>query len=168
MKAIAIVIITLLLSLYIAQCNSYDQLSKNETNSFVEYKVEFDSTNFDQEKTLAELREQIKGWENEPSESVYLNIQTLNKIPAGKMLSIMDTEYSKALGVTCLHCHDSMDWSSDKNAAKNIAREMIKMVDQINNDILENIAALGERTGAVTCNTCHRGQEKPLLNKDGY
>ena len=167
MKAVTIFIITLLLSFYIAQCSNYDQLSKNETDPLVKYKVEFDSTNFDQEMALEELREQIKGWENDPSESVYLNIQTLNKIPAGKFLSIMNTDYSKALGVTCLHCHDAMDWSSDKKAAKNIAREMSKMVDQINNNILADIEALGERTGAVTCNTCHRGDKKPELNKEG-
>lgn len=168
MKAIAILILTLIVSLYIAQCNSYDQLSKNEAEPKVEYNARFDSVNFDQEKALAELREQIRGWEDDPSENVYLNIQTLNQVSAGEMLSLMDIEYSKALGITCVHCHDSNDWSSDKKAAKNIAREMSKMVGQINNTLLADIEVLGERTGNVTCNTCHRGERKPVLNTDNF
>lgn len=168
MKAITIIVTTLLLSLYITQCKKYDRVLKNESNVTTNSETDSDSANFDQEKALADLRKEIEGWENDPSENVYLNIQTLNKVPAGEMLTIMDTYYSKALGVTCLHCHDSKDWSSDKKAAKTVAREMSKMVSQINDNILANIESLGDREGNVTCNTCHRGDKKPLLNTDGF
>lgn len=125
-----------------------------------------DTSEFDQKKALAELRKQIKGYENEPSENVYENIQILNNVPAGRLLSIMEFGYAKSLGVTCTHCHDTSAWSSDKKTEKVITREMSKMVGQINRDLLANINALGDRTAIVNCTTCHRGQVKPALNLD--
>lgn len=71
----------------------------------------------------------------------------------------MEFGYAKSLGVTCIHCHDTKAWSSDKKPEKVITREMSKMIGH-----LANINALGDRTATVNCTTCHRGQVKPALN----
>jgi hypothetical protein len=62
-----------------------------------------------------------------------------------------------ALGVTCDYCHvaeNGQYWRDDK-LAKRRAREMLRMVEQINQ------ANFGG-TQEVTCNTCHRGSPHPV------
>ncbi|MBO6522813.1 MAG: c-type cytochrome [Balneolaceae bacterium] len=122
-----------------------------------------DTSEFDQEKALAELREQIKGYENEPSSEVYTNIQFLKDVPAGRLLRIMEMGYSRSLGVTCTHCHNPDDWSSDEKKEKIITRKMSEMGRTINME-LRGIDELSDRRVAVNCTTCHRGDVKPALN----
>jgi hypothetical protein len=161
MKAILLTITALLVSFGVSKV----QIEDKEFTQ-IEFIDQPDTSEFDQKKALAELRKQINGWEKEPSEEIYENIQTLNKVPAGKLLAIMEFGYAKSLGVTCTHCHDPNNWSSDEKAEKIITREMSKMVNEINSNILANIGALGDRTAIVNCTTCHRGQIKPALNLD--
>ncbi len=123
-----------------------------------------DTSEFDQEKALAELREQIKGYENEPSSEVYTNIQFLKDVPAGRLLRIMEIGYSRSLGVTCTHCHNPNDWSSDEKKEKIITRKMSEMGRKINMELLRGIDELSDRRVAVNCTTCHRGDIKPVLN----
>ena len=61
---------------------------------------------------------------------------------------------AKALGVQCDHCHTPPDMEKDtKN--KTIAREMMKMTEEINRVFLKGMDK------KVTCDTCHRGKEVP-------
>jgi hypothetical protein len=56
--------------------------------------------------------------------------------------------------VTCDHCHTSSFEVDEGNHAKLRAREMMRMVDQINENHFNG-------NTVVTCNTCHRGSLKP-------
>ena len=119
---------------------------------------------FDQAQKLAELNKQIAGKENLPAEQVFKNIQVLKAIPAGRLLRIMELGYSRSLGVNCTHCHVVDQWDKDDKPTKPIAREMSKMVQTINNDLLKPIKNLKGPNSVVNCTTCHRGQIKPALN----
>jgi hypothetical protein len=59
-----------------------------------------------------------------------------------------------SLGVTCDHCHSERFETDEGNPKKLKAREMMRMVDDINTH------DFGGRE-QVTCNTCHRGSVKP-------
>jgi len=61
-----------------------------------------------------------------------------------------------ALGMTCTGCHVQGDFASDENRHKEIARKMIVMTKEIN-------AKFPDGKEHVSCFTCHRGQEKPLM-----
>jgi len=119
---------------------------------------------FDQAQKLAELTKQIAGKENLPAEQVFKNIQILKGIPAGRLLRIMELGYSRSLGVNCTHCHVVDQWDKDDKPTKPIVREMAKMVQTINNDLLKPIKNLKGPNPIVNCTTCHRGQIKPALN----
>jgi hypothetical protein len=58
-----------------------------------------------------------------------------------------------SLGVQCEHCHDRDDWSLDTKEEKRTAREMIKMVRELNRTLGDDLA--------VSCYSCHRGQLRP-------
>ncbi|MGK7369976.1 MAG: c-type cytochrome [Candidatus Halalkalibacterium sp. M3_1C_030] len=123
-----------------------------------------DTTDFDQEKALEKLREGIKGRENEPAGLVFDNIKTFERLPADRLLRIMEMGFSKSLGVNCTHCHNPKDWGSEEKNQKQIARDMMAMVGRINNDLLGSIENLESETPIVNCTTCHRGQIKPATN----
>jgi len=82
--------------------------------------------------------------------------------------------FEGALQVECGHCHvwtgpgvPTNDFSSDAKPTKNIARAMIRMVNQANEQITAAVAAGGQKTAAnvqkVTCATCHRGSAVPQV-----
>lgn len=123
-----------------------------------------DSANFDTAAALAELRRSIAGRENMRADSVWKNLKVLDKMPAGRVLSVMEMGYSRSLGVNCLHCHVSDDWASDRKRPKGVTRDMALMSARINNELLEAIPNLQSEKPAVNCTTCHRGQVKPALN----
>jgi hypothetical protein len=93
--------------------------------------------------SVAVLSKQIVGKEEQPAEAVFKNLKVLNKVPAGRLLLIMQNGYSKQ-----------------------ITRDMVAMSKTINQDLLKNIAGLKDRTPIINCTTCHRGQLKPALNLD--
>ena len=119
---------------------------------------------FNQPAAIAKLKEQIKGRETEPAETVFKNIRTLKGVPAGRLLAIMEMGYARSLGVTCTHCHTAEKWDAEDKPTKQIAREMAAMVRTINTGLLKNIKNLKSETPTVNCTTCHRGQTKPALN----
>ncbi len=120
---------------------------------------------FDQTLALTRLRESIKGKEHLPADSVFRNIQMLKKMPAGRLLAIMEFGYSKSLGVTCTHCHNPNAWESEEKPTKQITRDMAEMVRILNTDLLGNIKNLAKNP-VVNCTTCHRGQVKPAISMD--
>ncbi|HLX10686.1 MAG TPA: c-type cytochrome [Thermoanaerobaculia bacterium] len=120
---------------------------------------------FDQAQALAELHKSIAGKENEPAGKVFMDIDVLQGVTAGQLLAIMEKGYSRALGVTCTHCHVAGNWESDEKKEKQAARGMIRMNTQINNEILPKIKGLDtDHKPLVNCTTCHRGHVRPALN----
>ena len=107
---------------------------------------------------------QIAGHEDEPAGKVFRNIHIpwLKNTPAGTFLSIMEGEYSAALGVGCLHCHVGGDFSKDDKRPKRAAREMAAMHYEINQQLakMKNLEPKPEDR-FINCATCHRGSVDP-------
>lgn len=160
---ILIPVITLVVGVAASGINGEDEKRKIV---FAESLSPGDTTDFDQEKALKELREGIKGRENEPASLVFDNIKTFERLPADRLLRIMEMGFSKSLGVNCTHCHNPNNWASEEKPQKQIAREMMDMVGKINSEHLNAIDNLESDRPAVNCTTCHRGQVKPALNLD--
>ena len=85
---------------------------------------------------------------------VYKNIQVLKDLPAWQMDATMEF-ISASVGKTCDGCHVGTDYDKDDKADKKTARKMIEMMMAINKNTFE-----GRRE--VTCNSCHRGAERPV------
>jgi hypothetical protein len=81
-------------------------------------------------------------------------------------------QFKVDLGVRCNYCHApekdnprKMDMASDENPNKNIARDMLRMTDEMNKRYISSIKHNESDTSKiqlVTCNTCHRGAPKPF------
>jgi cytochrome c peroxidase len=110
---------------------------------------------------VSALREQIKGREQAPAESVFKNIETLKGMPAGRLLGMMDMGWSRALGVSCDHCHDTEKWDSDDKRPKLAARDMVGMTRAINAEYIRKMANLRGENPVVNCSTCHNGRARP-------
>jgi DNA-directed RNA polymerase subunit M/transcription elongation factor TFIIS len=96
-------------------------------------------------------------------DSVFQNIKML-KVPAGRLLAIMNIGYSRSLGVSCDHCHNTSDFSSEEKIQKDVTGQMADMAAKINNELLKNIQGVKPELLIVNCTTCHRGEIKPALN----
>ncbi|HLY68439.1 MAG TPA: c-type cytochrome [Puia sp.] len=145
-------------SLAILAFNSY-----SDTKVYHDSSSQEDSLAADRAKYVNLILKQIQGKENMPSDSVFKNIKVL-KMPASRLLKVMEMGYSRSLGVSCGHCHNTNDFSSEEKTAKDITRQMMQMSAKINNDLLKNIAGLENKNPIINCTTCHRGQLKPALN----
>ena len=99
------------------------------------------------------------------------NLQVLpDSLTRDELMGIMDG-FKEALGVNCSHCHVREDgefnFPSDDNSHKEVARDMMRMTWQINNEILPAIEGLGHHgPPMVTCATCHRGSPHPGMEMD--
>jgi hypothetical protein len=93
-------------------------------------------------------------------EQVEKNIQVLKGMPQSQLLPVMNY-VNVSLGVECTFCHvkkdDNWDYASDEKPEKATAREMIKMVLNINKTVFKG-------ANEVACNTCHRGRSHPASN----
>ena len=86
-------------------------------------------------------------------------------IPREQLLPVMKT-FTTSLGVKCSFCHvaaagpaGGMDFASDANKHKDIARMMMRMERRINE---QDFAVKDITRLKVTCYTCHRGAPEPL------
>ncbi|HVQ39589.1 MAG TPA: c-type cytochrome [Pyrinomonadaceae bacterium] len=90
-------------------------------------------------------------------EQVQKNIQILKGLPQSQLVPVMNF-VSVSLGVKCNFCHvekdGTWDFASDEKEHKVTAREMIKMLLNINKTTFKGATE-------VTCNTCHRGRSHP-------
>src|SRR5215467_15505646 len=86
--------------------------------------------------------------EDQPAEKVFKNIQALKGMRAADLQGAMSF-IASSLNVDCDYCH-RQDFSKDITKQKLRAREMIRMVRQINQE-----AFRGENT--INCFTCHQG-----------
>lgn len=118
---------------------------------------------------VQKISKQIAGHEQEPSGQVFKNIQVdfLKKVPAGRLLLIMNLGYSRALGVNCKHCHVEDDFSKDDKRPKLCARDMALMHFSLNQQLakMQNLEP-NPNGHFINCTTCHRGQIDPMANQD--
>lgn len=97
------------------------------------------------------------------------NLQVLPKDWSGSRLQPVMLGFTRALGVRCQYCHvgeegkplNTFDFASDENPNKNRAREMYRMLEDIDNH-LKNIQPSGDQRVNMGCNTCHRGRPRPM------
>jgi len=76
--------------------------------------------------------------------------------------------FTSDLGVRCQFCHlgeegkplDSFDFASDEKRTKQVARQMMLMVREINRRV-DTLPRAGGAALQVTCGTCHRGVSRP-------
>ncbi|MDQ5843707.1 MAG: c-type cytochrome [Acidobacteriota bacterium] len=91
-------------------------------------------------------------------EQVQKNIQVLQGLPQSQLIPVMNFMAS-SLGVRCTFCHvnkeGNWDFAADEKPEKNTAREMIKMVQNINKTTFRGATE-------VSCFTCHRGRTHPV------
>jgi photosynthetic reaction center cytochrome c subunit len=93
------------------------------------------------------------------AEQAFKNIQALKGISAADFMGTMGI-MTAALGFDCSECHvaagtDKVDWAAD-TPRKVIARRMVNMVVAINQTNFSG-------RQLVTCWTCHRGRDKPVV-----
>lgn len=102
------------------------------------------------------------------------NLQVLPKDWPGTRLRPVMIGFTQALGVRCSYCHkgeegeplSSYDFASDENPNKNRAREMLRMLKDINAH-LNNIEPSGDTRVNMWCHTCHRGRARPMTLEEG-
>ena len=107
------------------------------------------------------------------------NLQVLPKDFTRQQVTQVMNSFTAALGVRCEHCHAAdpnaappapggrgggppLDFPADTKEEKKIAREMLKMVMDINNKYLPLTGrTIGDRD-KVNCETCHHGLVRPM------
>ena len=113
----------------------------------------------------------------------FRNLQVLpHDISRDELLAVM-RGFTRSLGVKCNHCHvvtattpkEELDFPSDAKEEKRVARVMVRMTRQINEEWLERVEeAEGHEDEAaapsaepaqprVACWTCHRGKTEPEM-----
>ncbi len=87
-------------------------------------------------------------------------------IPHDRLIAVM-RGFTGALGVKCTFCHvgqdgkrETMDFASDANPHKDIARRMMAMTRRINE---QDFGVADFTKSKVACFTCHRGAPEPLI-----
>jgi hypothetical protein len=101
------------------------------------------------------------------------NLQVLPDTTSHEAVIAIMRGFTASLGVRCTHCHvpydpakpDSLNFASDADPTKDVARGMMRMVRSINGDLLPDIPNL-DNPMQVGCMTCHRGAPRPLALED--
>ena len=123
-----------------------------------------DSFVAERDSLMKDVLQRIAGRENAPAESVFKNIKVLKGVPAGRIPRIMNMGFGHSLGVRCAHCHVENHWADEDKPQKQIAREMMAMVDTITSVMLPRIKNLKSEHPRVSCSTCHRGSRVPATS----
>jgi len=110
-------------------------------------------------------------WPEEPE-----NLQVLPEGTKGTELGRIMRGFAGSLGVRCEHCHvgegsdlTQFDFPSDDKANKRKARIMLEMVMALNTDYLPKLSAVDDQKSPaleVTCMTCHRRNNRPVMLQD--
>jgi hypothetical protein len=99
----------------------------------------------------------------------YKNLKILPKDITKEQLDSVMHHFTASLNVKCNFCHvrneeaKTWDFASDENKHKLVARDMMKMMDKIN-DKYFNVTGAKKSLDAqlmVTCYTCHHGSTEP-------
>jgi len=122
---------------------------------------------------LATLAAQTFAKDDHDHDSKAKNLKVLPKDMSMQEIHDVMRVYSKSLGVHCDFCHvnhevegqkPKMDFAADDKPEKEIARDMIRMVEGINKNY---ISKMGDHTlTPVMCVTCHNGRVKPINSVD--
>ena len=101
-------------------------------------------------------------------EPTYKNLKVLPKNINKKQMDSVMHHFASSLGVRCNYCHQynaeqkAMDFASDANEKKGVARDMLKMMQKLNKKYFhvndsKNLTAKLE----ITCYSCHNGKANP-------
>jgi len=85
-----------------------------------------------------------------PAREVYRNLRVLGGIDARNVRLTMSV-IAGALGVNCEYCHAGDEWDSDNKPAKQTARQMLRMFDELPTYFEPGTSP------AFQCFTCHKG-----------
>jgi len=118
--------------------------------------------------TTAVLAQGFSPWSAKPK-----NLQVLPKDWDGQRLRPVMIGFTNSLGVRCVHCHvgeegkplSTFDFVSDANPNKDRAREMYRMLGDINGH-LAKIESSGGAKVNMWCGTCHHGKPRPTTLED--
>ena len=102
------------------------------------------------------------------AEPQYKNLKVLPKNTTKKQMDSVMHHFTASLGVKCNHCHQynaeqkSMDFASDANEKKGIARDMMKMTQKLNKKYfhVNNPKSLTADL-EISCYSCHNGKAHP-------
>lgn len=102
------------------------------------------------------------------------NLQVLPEDISPAQLRATMRSFAMGTGMRCSSCHlgeegqplETYDFASDEEERKLIARDMLRMVQRINDEHLAGMDEVGDDRLRVTCSTCHRGQPKPWMLAD--
>jgi Photosynthetic reaction centre cytochrome C subunit len=135
----------------------------NPTKTIPANKILDDTLSVERQCYIDEILNALKGREGIPADSVFKNLKTFTATASVKVTHFMGIMkyWATSLGVSCTHCHNTTNWSSDEKQAKLIARDMFAMRQIINGQILKNIKGLQSETPRVNCRTCHGGKVIP-------
>lgn len=85
------------------------------------------------------------------------NVKLLGDMPVSQFIPVMNY-FAASMGRRCNFCHvnnnGQWDYAADTKPEKNTAREMIKLVLDVNKDTFKGNTTVG-------CYTCHRGRNNP-------
>ncbi len=101
-------------------------------------------------------------------EPQYKNLKILKKNISKKEMDSVMRFFAMSIGEKCGFCHvrneaaNSIDFASDANPNKNVARSMMRMTAKINKKFFKNEENRDNHAiQAVTCYTCHHGNGHP-------
>lgn len=107
--------------------------------------------------------------QEKPKEEKFTNLKVLPKNITPDELKAVMREFNSSLGVKCGFCHapskddpKKMEFASDENKHKSIARDMMKMTAKINKKYFHRTNKEGE-IKSISCKTCHNGKENPEM-----
>lgn len=83
----------------------------------------------------------------------YKNVKLLGEMPSSQFVDTM-RYFTVSLGVNCEHCHVQGQFDSDEKKEKKMARTMITMAHNLNQNVFGG-------HNEIRCYTCHRGNEEP-------
>lgn len=96
------------------------------------------------------------------------NLKVLPKDTSPQDLHRIMEGFAGALGVRCAHCHAQdkanehrLDFASDENPNKNVARAMLRMRGDVERDLAKIKFQEPDRV-SVGCVTCHHGLARPM------
>lgn len=99
----------------------------------------------------------------------FKNLQVLPKDIAKAELVKTMRQWTSDLGLRCHNCHvgpdnlEGMDFASDDKPQKRAAREMLRMLQSINDTTIKALPPRDAPRDGVSCGTCHRGAPLPPL-----
>ncbi|TDQ06930.1 c-type cytochrome [Pedobacter metabolipauper] len=99
------------------------------------------------------------------------NLKVLPKNTSKEELDKVMDGFKVALGVRCNYCHASakdnprkMDFASDENPKKEVARDMMRMTNKINKKYFHEKDKEGMLVN-ISCVSCHNGKAEPQTVK---